>query len=89
MLTFALLFSVWVLRGHSLEVTNTSSCADICEGPSLTYSQDLVCSDDAYFSTSKGDTMHDCLTCESTSSADNGDLSTPQNNDIYWLLCKH
>ena len=33
--------------------------------------------------------MRECLICESTSYADNGDLSTPQNNDIYWFLCKH
>lgn len=85
---FLLLVPLWILRAQSLEVTNTSSCADICEGPSLTYSSDLSCSDDEYFTTANGDRMHDCLVCESTSSADNGDVSTPQNNDIYWFLCK-
>jgi hypothetical protein len=32
--------------------------------------------------------MKACLLCESTSTADNGDLSTPQNNDVYWFLCQ-
>ncbi|KAI1610148.1 hypothetical protein EDD36DRAFT_421237 [Exophiala viscosa] len=74
---------------QALEVTNTSSCVDTCGGVSLTWYTNLTCSDDGYFGTSKGEGMRECLVCESTSSADNGDLSTPQNNDIYWFLCKH
>ncbi|KAI1629066.1 hypothetical protein EDD37DRAFT_644837 [Exophiala viscosa] len=71
---------------QALEVTNTSSCVDTCGGVSLTWYTNLTCSDDGYFGTSKGEGMRECLVCESTSSADNGDLSTPQNNDIYWFL---
>ncbi|KAK4945496.1 hypothetical protein LTR10_015392 [Elasticomyces elasticus] len=76
-----------LLQGvQALEVTNTSSCIDTFGGESLTYYSDLTCIDDDYFSTSKGNTMRDCLVCESTSMADNGNLGTPQNNDIYWFL---
>ncbi|KIX02960.1 uncharacterized protein Z518_06510 [Rhinocladiella mackenziei CBS 650.93] len=82
--TFFLL--LWILPVRSIEVTITSSCTSLCNGPSLTVYTDLSCSDHEYFDSDKGDTMRDCLTCESTSSADNGDLSTPQNNDIYWFL---
>ncbi|KAL6242512.1 hypothetical protein RBB50_010652 [Rhinocladiella similis] len=75
-----------VLRVRTLEVTSGSTCADICEGPTLTYSDDLTCTDEGYFNTANGDTMHDCLVCESKSTANTGDNSNPQNNDIYWLL---
>ncbi|KAK6373693.1 hypothetical protein LTS17_008186 [Exophiala oligosperma] len=76
------------LRVHvqALEVTSGSTCADICEGPTLTYSDDLTCDDDGYFNTANGDTMHDCLVCESKSTATAGNNSNPQNNDIYWFL---
>ncbi len=86
--TSFLVIPLVALRVRALEVTSGSSCADICEGPGLTYSSDLTCKDEDYSSTAKGDTMHDCLVCESTSTADTGDTSTPQNNDIYWFLCK-
>lgn len=79
------------LRVHvqALEVTSGSTCADICEGPTLTYSDDLTCDDDGYFNTANGDTMHDCLVCESKSTATAGNNSNPQNNDIYWFLCEY
>jgi hypothetical protein len=85
---FLLISLVARLRVCALEVASGSSCADICEGPGLTFSSDLTCNDEGYSNTAKGDTMHDCLVCESTSTHDTGDTSTPQNNDIYWFLCK-
>ncbi|KIW12654.1 hypothetical protein PV08_09932 [Exophiala spinifera] len=85
MLTSILLVSL-ALGVQTLEVTSGSACADICEGPTLTYSDDLTCTDEGYFNTAKGDTMHDCLLCESKSTANTGDNSNPQNNDIYWFL---
>ncbi|OCT44266.1 hypothetical protein CLCR_05991 [Cladophialophora carrionii] len=88
MLTFLLFFATWVSRSHCLEVTNTSLCADACNGPSLTYSSDLSCSDDEYWNTADGVLFRSCLDCESTSSAESGDTSTPQNNDLYWFLCE-
>ncbi|KAJ9494439.1 hypothetical protein LTR99_010796 [Exophiala xenobiotica] len=83
---FVLISLVVRLRVCALEVASGSSCADICEGPGLTFPSDLTCNDEGYFNTAKGDTMHDCLVCESTSTHDTGDTSTPQNNDIYWFL---
>ncbi|KAK7892243.1 hypothetical protein LTR67_007339 [Exophiala xenobiotica] len=84
--TFLLISLLARLRVCALEVASGSSCADICEGPGLTFPSDLTCNDEGYFNTAKGDTMHDCLVCESTSTHDTGDTSTPQNNDIYWFL---
>jgi hypothetical protein len=88
MLTVLLFLASWVSWSQCLEVTNTSLCVDTCDGPSLTYSSDLSCSDDEYWNTANGVLFRSCLDCESTSSAESGDTSTPQNNDIYWFLCE-
>jgi hypothetical protein len=88
MLAILLVLACWCLQTQCLEVTNTSLCAGTCNGPSLTFSDDLSCSDEAYWNTANGVTFRNCLECESTSVAVSGDTSTPQNNDIYWLLCE-
>ncbi len=80
------LFASWILQTQCLEVTNTSICADTCNGPSLTFSSDLSCSDDDYSTTANGVLFKNCLECEITSTAESGDTSTSQNNDIYWSL---
>lgn len=84
---FALiLFASWILQTQCLEVTNTSLCADTCNGPSLTYGSDLSCSDDEYSNTANGVLFQNCLECEITSTAQSGETSTSQNNDVYWSL---
>ncbi|KAK1138259.1 hypothetical protein N8T08_003217 [Aspergillus melleus] len=65
----------------SLAVTGSSSCTETC-GSGFTYASDLVCSDSAFNSTSKGLKLKDCLLCESTSTA----YELPNQNDIYWFL---
>lgn len=68
----------------ALEVTNGSSCASVCDGPGSTLITDLTCNDGGYTRTTNGATMRACLTCESTSTEDQGEL----NNDVYWFLCE-
>jgi hypothetical protein len=82
---FTLLFALATPSILALEVTNTSTCTSICNGPSLTYSSDLQCTDNSYFNTAQGVLFKNCLECESTSTAVSG--SGPQNNDAYWMLC--
>jgi len=70
------------------DVTNTSSWAKTGNGPSLTFPSNLSCSDNEYWNTADGETFRNCLVCESTSFAGSGDVSTPQDNDMYWFLCE-
>ncbi|KAI9037259.1 uncharacterized protein KD926_000696 [Aspergillus affinis] len=80
--TFVLLGGVLFSKQvSSLAVTGSSSCTETC-GSGFTYSTDLVCTDSAFNSTSKGLKLKNCLLCESTSTA----YSSPTQNDIYWFL---
>ena len=95
-----LLLSICVLRAvHAIEVTPNSDCASFCItdtrlDPSSTLASstqtgDLVCDDwelDGPNSTQKGRTFHDCLQCESNSTAVD---KTSKENDVYWFLCKY
>jgi hypothetical protein len=67
-------------------VSNGSPCADICSGPSLTFSDDLTCADAGYTSTNAGSVMKACLECESQSTYVDTTASLPQDNDQYWML---
>ena len=83
----------------AIEVTPNSDCASFCItdtrlDPSLTLSSstqtgDVVCNDwelDGPNSTQKGRTFHDCLQCESNSTAVD---KVSEENDVYWFLCKY
>lgn len=96
---FFFFLSFYILNSvHGVEVTPNSDCASFCLpspnlDPSLdlsstTQTRDLVCNDwelDGPNSTRVGRLFHDCLQCESNSTA--VDKSTKEN-DVYWFLCK-
>ena len=83
---------------HGVEVTPNSDCASFClPSPNLdpsvdlsssTQTRDVVCNDwelDGPNSTQVGRLFHDCLQCESNSTA----VDKPtKENDVYWFLCK-
>ena len=83
---------------YSLEVTPNSDCASFCiidpslnpafENSSHTNTNALVCNDwelSGPNSTEEGRTFHDCLQCESSSTAVDKES---KENDVYWFLCK-
>ena len=72
---------------QALEVTSTSPCAQVCDGPSLTFNQNLTCIDNDYSATTPGMVMKACLQCEIGSAAVDEQKAAPQNNDVYWFLC--
>ena len=71
---------------NGLEVSNGSTCADTCDGPSLTFPSDISCSDDGYTTLAKGKLMKNCLECEAGSDYVDSGVDAPQDNDQYWLL---
>lgn len=75
-----------VTSARALEVVTGSPCYDDCGGGS-TYSTDLVCSDGDYTSTTYGQKMALCLTCESTSLAVNTSMPNGGTTDEYWFMC--
>lgn len=72
---------------YALEVTSTSPCTSVCEGPSITYGSNLTCIDNDYSATSSGSVFKACLQCEASSTAVDEQKAAPQNNDVYWFLC--
>lgn len=80
----ALLLSLVVTRVCALIVTAGSPCAATCNSKNGTYWPDLVCSDNDFSSTTKGQLLKQCLQCESQSLYVNGTRS-----DQYWFVCMH
>ena len=83
---------------HALQVSGGSKCAPFCidniysnvalANSSTTNPWDLVCNDwelDGPNSTAIGRKWKDCLSCLSTSPAQN---KADDENDVYWFLCR-
>jgi len=68
----------------ALSAIEGSPCYDICDGDEATSSADIVCIDDDFTNTTKGELLSQCLTCMQTSSYESGYMT-----DSLLFLCQH
>lgn len=66
----------------ALSAIQGSPCYDTCNGDQATSSADIVCTDDDFTNSTKGETLSQCLTCLQTSSYGSGYMT-----DSILFLC--
>lgn len=69
-------------RTLGITVAEGSPCKSACPGGD-TGPKDLICSDSGYNTTDGGETMQNCLLCQSNSATFNNET----DNDLFWFLC--
>lgn len=79
-LTFLFLL---VSQVRALSAILGSPCYDTCNGSSAATSSDIVCTDNSFANTTKGQLLENCLTCLHGSSYKSGSLT-----DSILFLCK-
>lgn len=68
----------------SLRVTAGSPCTSVCANPTNTTTDEIVCLDSQYTSTTTGSQFQSCISCELQSVY--GDQNTGET-DVNWGLC--
>lgn len=83
-LFLTLLVFAFTSRVLSLSAIQGSPCYDSCNGDTATSSADIVCTDDDFTNTTKGETLSQCLMCLQTSSYESGYMT-----DSILFLCQY